>query len=162
MKKILILTIFAVLMLCCIVGCGAKRDPKYFGKWEADYMTSKGEKITAMLGMPLSALFRFEIKEDGKATWISAVDNNIIQNANSNMEITWKETKTDVIEFKVTDLNGEEQTQTMDLHYRDGMLAIEEEGSAIYLKKVDEFTPIDSDALNAAAGAIQNFGVDQQ
>ena len=32
MKKILILTISAVLMLCCMVGCGAKRDPKYFGK----------------------------------------------------------------------------------------------------------------------------------
>ena len=41
------------------------------------------------------------------------------------------------------------------------MLAIEDDGFAIYLKKVDEFTPIDTDALNAAAGVIQNFGINE-
>ena len=47
----------------------------------------------------------------------------------------------------------------MNLNYRDDMLVIEEGSSAIYLKKVDEFTKIDSEALNSAASAIQNFGI---
>lgn len=161
MKKVLVFTLSALMLICCLAGCGAKRDPKYHGKWEADYMTMEGTKITDMLGIPLSALFRFEIGSDGKVKWVSAVDNNIIQNANSNMDITWKETKTDVIQFKVTDITGNADTETMDLHYRDGMLVIEADGSAIYLKKVDEFTPIDADMLNSAASAIQNFGIGQ-
>lgn len=159
MKKMIAFTLSALMLICCLAGCGAKRDPKYYGKWEADYMSMEGTNITNMLGVPLSALFRFEIDGGGKVTWVSAVDNNIIQNANSNRDITWKETKTDVIEFKVTDITGKEDTETMELHYRDGKLVIEADGSAIYLKKVDEFTPIDADLLNSAASAIQNFGI---
>jgi hypothetical protein len=113
-----------------------------------------------MLGMPLSALFRYEIKDGGKANWVSAINNDVIQYG-ANTDITWREKEPNIIELKVADLDGKEATQTMNLHYRDGMLAIEENGTAIYLKKVDEFTPIDTDALNAAAGAIQNFGINQ-
>ena len=160
MKKIIAFALTAFMILCCLVGCGEKYDPKYCGKWEADYMYMDGEKTTNMLGMPLSALFRYELKDNGKAQWVSAVDNNVIQYG-KNTDITWKETDPDYIQLKVTDLNGKEATQTMNLHYREGMLVIEEDGTAIYLKKVDEFTPIDKDALNAAAGVIQEFGVNQ-
>ena len=160
MKRIITITLSAVMLLLCLVSCGEKYDPKYCGKWEADYMYVDGEKTTDMLGMPLSALFRYEIKDGGKANWVSAVDSNVIQYG-ANTDITWKETEPNVIQLKVTDLDGKEADQTMNLHYRDGLLAIEEDGTAIYLKKVDEFTPIDTDALNAAAGAIQNFGVNQ-
>jgi hypothetical protein len=41
------------------------------------------------------------------------------------------------------------------------MLAIDGNGTSIYLIKVDEFPPLDTDALNAAASAIQNFGINQ-
>ncbi|MCR5599792.1 MAG: hypothetical protein K6G33_03480 [Ruminococcus sp.] len=158
MRRILSLMIAAVMLTLCIVGCG-KRDPKYIGKWEADSMNLGGESSTAVMGVPLSALFRFEVTDDGKVKWRSAVDNNIIQNAKSNMDITWKETEKNRIEFKVTDISGKEATQTMNLNYRDDMLVIEEGGSAIYLKKVDEFTQIDPALLNSAASAIQNFGI---
>ena len=47
----------------------------------------------------------------------------------------------------------------MDMKYRDGMLVIEEEGSYINITKVDEFTEINPDDINAAAGVIQNFGI---
>ena len=158
MKRIISVVLAAVMLSLCLVGCG-KRDPKYVGKWEALKMQLDGETMEAVMGVPLSALFRFEVSDNGKVTWRSAVDNNIIQNAKSNMDITWKETEKNKIEFKVTDLSGKTETQTMNLHYRDEMLVIEENGSAIYLKKVDEFTQIDPEALNSAASAIQNFGL---
>ena len=160
MKKIIFFTLSALMLLICAVSCGEKYDPKYCGKWEADYMYLDGEKTTTMLGMPISALFRYEIKDGGKANWVSAVDSNVIQYG-ANTDITWREKEPNIIELKVADLDGKEETQTTDLHYRDGMLAIEDDGFAIYLKKVDEFTPIDTDALNAAAGVIQNFGVNE-
>lgn len=75
------------------------------------------------------------------------------------MDVTWKEVKENRIEIKVSDRSGKSETQTMNLNYRDDMLVIEESGSAIYLKKVDEFTEIDPNALNSAASAIQNFGI---
>ncbi|MCR4794712.1 MULTISPECIES: hypothetical protein [Ruminococcus] len=160
MNKIMTFILSAVMLLLFLAGCGEKYDPKYIGKWEADYMYMDGEKTTDMLGMPLSALFRYEIKDGGKANWVSAVDSNVIQYG-KNTEITWKETDPDYIQLTVTDLDGKEKPQTMKLHYREGMLTIEEDSTAIYLKKVDDFTPIDKDALNAAAGVIQNFGVNQ-
>ena len=89
------------------------------------------------------------------------MDNKIIQNANEDTEITWEETEPDVIQFTVKDKTGKTDTETMSLHYRDGKLVIEENSSAINIKKVDEFTEVDPDALNAAASAIQNFGITQ-
>lgn len=160
MKRMMTFVLSAVMLLLCSVSCGEKYDPKYCGKWEADYMYVDGEKTTDMLGMPLSALFRYEIKDGGKANWVSAIDNDVIQYG-KNTDITWKETEPNIIQLRVVDLEGKEADQTMNLHYRDGLLAIEEDGTAIYLKKVDEFTPIDTDALNAAASAIQNWGVNQ-
>ena len=158
MRRIISLAFAAFMLAMCLVSCG-KRDPKYIGKWEASSMTLDGKTSEQIMGVPISALFRFEVSDDGKVTWHSAVDNNIIQNANSDMDITWKEVKDDRIEFKVTDRTGKSDTQTMNLNYRDDMLVIEEGSSAIYLKKVDEFTKIDSEALNSAASAIQNFGI---
>lgn len=158
MKRIITLAVTALMLAMCLVGCG-KRDPKYFGKWEASSMTLDGKTSDKVMGVPIAALFRFEIYKDGKVKWQSAVDNNIIQNANSGMDVTWKEVNENRIEIKVSDLSGKSETQTMNLNYRDDMLVIEESGSAIYLKKVDEFTAIDPNALNSAASAIQNFGI---
>jgi hypothetical protein len=148
----------ALMLAMCLVGCG-KRDPKYFGKWEGSSMTLDGTTSDKVMGVPIAALFRFEIYDDGKVKWQSAVDNNIIQNAKSGMDVTWKEVKENRIEIKVSDRSGKSDAQTMNLNYRDDMLVIEEGGSAIYLKKVDEFTEIDPNALNSAASAIQNFGI---
>ena len=158
MRRIMSLVIAAVMLSLCLAGCG-KRDPKYIGKWEAQKMELGDETMENVMGVPIGALFRFEVSDNGKVTWRSAVDNNVIQNARSNMDITWKETDENKIEFKVTDRSGESDTQTMNLHYRDDMLVIEESGSAIYLAKVDEFTQIDPELLNSAASAIQNFGI---
>ncbi|MBQ6250660.1 hypothetical protein [Ruminococcus sp.] len=159
MKRLVIITAAALMLMCCAIGCGAKRDKKYIGKWEATEMMMDGTKYTDMLGVPLSALFSFEIKKDGKVIWRSAVDNKVIQNANENVDITWKQTGDDSIQIKVTDLKGKEPDNTMDMKYRDGMLVIEEEGSYINITKVDEFTEINPDDINAAAGVIQNFGI---
>ena len=161
MKRIIALALAAVMMLVFAVGCGKKRDPKYVGKWEATDLTVNGQSEESFLGIPIGALFRFEIDDKGKVIWSSAVDNKIIQNANEDTEITWEETEPDVIQFTVKDKTGKTDTETMSLHYRDGKLVIEENSSAINIKKVDEFTEVDPDALNAAASAIQNFGITQ-
>lgn len=152
MKKIIAI-IVPLLLTLCLVGCG-KRDPKYIGKWEATEMKVNGESMNNFVGVPLSGLFRFEVGDDGYVSWVSAVDNKIIQNANSDTVITWKETEENKITFKTKNLSTGD-TSSMDLFYRDGMLVIEDEGSAIYIKKVDEFTDIDMNDLNNAADAIQ-------
>lgn len=161
MKRIISLTLVAILMLICLVSCGEKRDPKYIGKWEATGLTVNGETMEKFLGVPLGALFRFEIEDNGKVIWKSAVNNDIINNANENTEIRWKETETDVLQFTVKDLTGKNDPETMIMKYKDGKLVVEENGSSIELVKVDEFTEIDPDDLNAAASAIQNFGITQ-
>ncbi|MBQ6168759.1 hypothetical protein [Ruminococcus flavefaciens] len=159
MKRLILIASAAIMLMCCAIGCGAKRDKKYVGKWEASEMMVDGTKYTDMLGVPLSALFSFEMTGDGKVIWKSAVDNKVIQNANENVDITWKQTDDDIIQIRVTDLTGKDPDNTMDMIYRDGMLVIEEEGSYINMKKVDEFTEINPDDINAAAGVIQNFGI---
>ena len=161
MKKTITLILAAVLMLIFTVSCGEKRDPKYIGKWEATGITVNGETTESFLGIPIGALFRFEIEDNGKVTWQSAVDNKVIQNANEDTEIKWKETETDVLQFTVKDLTGKNETQTMSLKYNDGNLIIEENGSSLNIAKVEEFTEIDPDALNAAASVVQNFGITQ-
>lgn len=161
MKKMITIAFAAVLMLICVVSCGEKRDPKYIGKWEATGITVNGETTESFLGIPIGALFRFEIWDNGKVTWQSAVDNKVIQNANQDTEIKWKEIEADVLQFTVKDLTGKNETQTMTLKYSDGNLVVAESGSSINLAKVEEFTEIDPDALNAAASVVQNFGITQ-
>ncbi|WP_294409850.1 hypothetical protein [uncultured Ruminococcus sp.] len=158
MKKIIAFTLSAIVLLCCLAGCGAKRDPKYYGKWEADYMTIDGKKYEDLM-LPVGALFRFELSKEGKVTWNSAVNNAIIQNANEDKDIIWKGIDENRIEIRVTDLNGKEDTQTMELTYVDEALVIDMDSSQIHLVKVDEFSEIDPYLLNSAASAIQNFGI---
>jgi len=85
MKRLILIASAALMLMCCTIGCGAKRDKKYVGKWEASEMMVDGTKYTDMLGVPLSALFSFEMTGDGKVIWKSAVDNKVIQNANENV-----------------------------------------------------------------------------
>ena len=35
MKRIICAALAAVMIMCCLTGCGSGRDPKYIGKWEA-------------------------------------------------------------------------------------------------------------------------------
>ena len=160
MKKIIAFTLSAIVLFCCLTGCGAKRDPKYYGKWEADYMTIDGQKYEDIM-LPVGALFRFELTDDGKVTWSSAVDNAIIQNANEDKDMIWKGIDDNRIEIRVTDLNGKEEAQTMELDYVDEALVIDMDSTQVHLVKVDEFSEIDPYLINSAASAIQNFGITQ-
>ena len=160
MKKIIAFTLSAIVLLCCLAGCGAKRDPKYYGKWEADYMTIDGKKYEEIM-LPVGALFRFELTDSGKVTWSSAVNNAIIQNANEDKDMIWKGIDDNRIEIRVTDLSGKEETQTMELAYVDEALVIDMDSTQVHLVKVDEFSEIDPYLINSAASAIQNFGITQ-
>lgn len=160
MKRIIAFALSAIVIMCCLAGCGAKRDPKYYGKWEADYMTVDGQKYEEMM-LPVGALFRFELSEEGKVTWSSAVDNTVIQNANEDKDMIWKGIDDNTIEIRVTNLNDSKDTQTMELSYVDDALVIDMDGTQVHLVKVDEFTEIDPYLINSAASAIQNFGITQ-
>lgn len=160
MRKIIAFTLSAIALLCGLAGCGAKRDPKYYGKWEADYMTIDGKKYEEIM-LPVGALFRFELTDSGKVTWSSAVNNAIIQNANEDKDMIWKGIDDNRIEIRVTDLNGKEETQTMELAYVDEALVIDMDSTQVHLVKVDEFSEIDPYLINSAASAIQNFGITQ-
>jgi len=159
MKRIICVALAAVMIICCLTGCSPDRDPKYIGKWEADQLTFGETTSSEFLGVPISALFRFDIGKDGKVEWKSPIDSPVMQNANSDTEIKWKETEDNRIQFTVYDLTDKNNKQTMDLVYRDGKLCIEENDSLITLKKVDEFSQIDTDKLNNAAHAIQDYGI---
>ncbi|MCR4639933.1 hypothetical protein [Ruminococcus sp.] len=158
MRKIIAFTLSAIVLLCCLSGCGAKRDPKYYGKWEADYMTIDGKKYEDIM-LPVGALFRFELTDDGKVTWKSAVDNAIIQNANEDKDMIWKNIEDNRIEIKVTDLSGKTEPQTMELEYIDDALVIDMDSTQVHLVKVDEFSEIDPYLINSVGSAIQNFGI---
>lgn len=160
MRKIIAFTLSAIAVLCCLASCGAKRDPKYYGKWEADYMTIDGKKYEEIM-LPVGALFRFELTDSGKVTWSSAVNNAIIQNANEDKDMIWKGIDDNRIEIRVTDLSGKEETQTMELAYVDEALVIDMDSTQVHLVKVDEFSEIDPYLINSAASAIQNFGITQ-
>ena len=158
MRKIIAFTLSAIVILCCLAGCGAKRDPKYYGKWEADYMTIDGKKYEDIM-LPVGALFRFELTDEGKVTWSSAVDNAIIQNANEDKDMIWKNIEDNRIEIKVTDLSGKTEPQTMELAYIDDALVIDMDSTQVHLVKVDEFSEIDPYLINSVGSAIQNFGI---
>ena len=111
--------------------------------------------------IPEGALFRFELTDSGKVTWSSAVNNAIIQNANEDKDMIWKGIDDNRIEIRVTDLNGKEETQTMELAYVDEALVIDMDSTQVHLVKVDEFSEIDPYLINSAASAIQNFGITQ-
>ena len=160
MKKFTAFVLSAIALMCFLTGCGAKHDPKYCGKWEADYINVDGKKYEN-IGLPISALFRFALKKDGKVEWKSAVDNPIIQNANDDKDMVWKDADGNKIEIRVTDLSGKTETQKMEISYVDDALIIGDDGTEIHLVKVEEFTEIDPYLINSAASAIQNFGITQ-
>lgn len=160
MKRIIAFALSAIVLMCCLAGCGAKRDPKYYGKWEADYMTIDGTKYEDIM-LPVGALFRFELTKEGKVTWRSAVDNAIIQNANEDKDMIWKGIDDNRIEIRVTDLTGKTEAQTMELEYVDEALVIDMDSTQVHLVKVEEFSEIDPYLINSAASAIQNFGITQ-
>ena len=133
MKKLAALSMAAVMLTSCFVGCGSKSsdDKDVTGKWEVTKVvegdqTYEGE-ITA--GVPVGIMLQFELK-DGKITQKSATgDNNegtyTVDGSTVTMEIDG-----DKQDFKV---DGDTMVGTID---EDG------EKMEFTLKKVSEFTTI--------------------
>ena len=128
MKKIIAFTLSAIVLLCCLAGCGAKRDPKYYGKWETskEYLSGRERDKTDM------TYNCYDLAADGSGVWWNADGNK--------QQVSWEVTSdggvrilyeemgefTEYYDFMGCDLVTKKQT---------------DEGTLdIYLAKVNKFS----------------------
>ncbi len=108
-------------------------DPTAFlGKWECEKMVIDGEELTDYMGIPIYAMFQFDIKEDGTA---NTPQTELADTA----EYTWGMVSEEEIE--IVSENG----SALVFSFEGDKLAGHdtESDDVIYLVKVDEFTPFD-------------------
>ena len=125
MKKFAALSMAAVMLTSCFVGCGSKDDDTDVkGKWEACKVVESGQTVE---GDMVSGFLQIEFKDGDVATVVALGENG--QDATYKLDgdkLTLEEKGGDneKMEFKV---DGSTMTASM-------------EGTEITLKKVDEFT----------------------
>jgi len=142
MKKISVFLTMALIMICCLTGCGGREA--YAGKWEASEIVVNNNSVTDLGGVPLSALVRFELDKNGSAKWESAMD-GVKDSAKDGVSASWK-VKDDKVIMKVTAPDSD--PQEMEFEPRDGNLVMSQSGTEIILTNVDEYTPVDEETLS--------------
>lgn len=125
MKKFAALSMAAVMLTSCFVGCGSKSDDTDVkGKWEASKIVESGQTLE---GDMVAGFFQVEFKDDDKATVVSYGEEKTEATYKLDGDkLTLEETggDKDKMEFKV---DGDKMTAS-------------KEGTEITLKKVDQFT----------------------
>ncbi|MBQ3948559.1 MAG: hypothetical protein II656_08570 [Ruminococcus sp.] len=150
MKKMLSLSFAAMFIVSCVSGCGkkddssseTKKESKFVGKWECEKLAWNGKEMDSLLGTPANVLLQAEIKDDGTFVAHSAMEDSV----DASNEGSWKEISDTKLEVKGK-LLGEDRN--IEIEYKDDKLVADltESGTnaVIYLVKVDEFTPMDSE-----------------
>jgi len=139
MKKIAALSMAAVMLTSCFVGCGSKsssKDTDVKGKWEASKMVMGDQTFEGELapGVPLAVMMQLELKDDGKLVEKSETGDNNEGTYTVDGDKVTLEIDGDKVEFKV---DG------------DTMVGSEEEDGEkmeFTLKKVSEFTTVAANA----------------
>ncbi len=154
MKRIISGALVLVMLLSCFTGCGNNYNEKFIGKWEAAEMSVDGTVYEDYLGIPLNALFQFDIQDKGKGEWHSPMSGTT--GSASEMLIKWEEADSDSIEVTAYIENDSDSEQSFRLEYKDGSLVMSEDGVEFYLKRVDSFTEYTQDELTNMLGNTMN------
>ena len=106
----------------------------FLGKWECEKIIVDGEELADFMGIPIYAMFQFDIKDDGKAYTSDYAPSGVI-------EYKWgmiSETEIEIVSEDGTALTFSFEGDK--LASRDA-----ESGNVIYLVSVDELTPFDAE-----------------
>lgn len=150
MKKITVFLAMAVMLLLCLTGCGGREA--YAGKWEASEIVTNNSSIKELGGLPISALIRFDLDESGSAKWESPLE-NVKDPSKDGISARWK-IKDGKVVLRVS--QPDQDNKIMEFEPKDGKLVISESGTEIILVSVDEYTPIDENAVQSLL-SIYNF-----
>lgn len=135
MKKIAALSMAAVMLTSCFVGCGSKssdKDVDVKGKWEASKMVSGDQTFEGEIapGVPLAVMMQVELLDDGKLVEKSETGDNHEGTYTVDGSTVTIDIDGDKVDFKVSG---------------DTMVGSEEEDGEkmeFTLKKVSEFTTL--------------------
>ena len=152
MKKFTALAAVSLLLAASLSGCGGRE--KYAGNWEASRMNVNGTVMTDIAGIPMNAMMRFELKENGSAEWMQPLE-SVAAPSKDGIRARWK-IKGDMVILTVSQPNQEDKV--LELSDKDGELVINQNGVETYLSKVDEFSEVDEEALN---GKIRDYQFSQ-
>lgn len=139
MKKFAALSMAAVMLTGCFVGCGSKSSDSsnLNGKYEAYKMEYDGQTYEGdFMGMPIGTMLQFELKDDGVAVGYEG-------GKAEDDKVTWKKDGDKLIlspaEEATTDENGEVD-KPLEFKVDGDELTIDQEGVKMTVKKVSEFT----------------------
>ena len=95
MKKIVSAILSCAMIAGCLTGCGKKYDDKFIGKWEASEMVVDGTSYEDFMGVPLNAMFQFDIQDNGKGEWHSPMSGS--SGGESDMRMEWDSDRKSVV-----------------------------------------------------------------
>jgi hypothetical protein len=152
MKRIVSLLLLSVMFVFCLTGCGGRE--KYAGKWEAKEMNVNGNVIDSLSGVPLNVMMRFQLNDSGSAEWASPLS-NVKDPSLDGITASWKIKDGKII----LTVNMKDEKNVIEFTDEDGRLVYDRNGSKLYLDRVDDYSPVDSQAiLNSFNGFGSMFG----
>lgn len=114
----------------------------FIGKWECEKYIVEGEEMKDLMGIPLYAVFQFNIKEDGTATMAESMA-QYNDTGNATVEEATNYTWGVVGDNEIVIYNSMGLAVHFTLDGESLVGATEGTDEQIYLVKVDEFTPFD-------------------
>lgn len=118
----------------------------FLGKWECESMVIDGEELTDFMGIPIYAMFQFDIKEGGTA-------NTPPTDVTDTVEYTWG-----MISENEIEIVSEDGTALTFVFEGDKLAGHDTESDdVIYLIKVDDFTPFNMEEfMNESSGNVES------
>lgn len=107
----------------------------FIGKWESSKLVANGEELNEVNGLPVYAVFQYNILEDGSVT----LPDSLMEVSVSGNPVTYKWGMISDTEIEITGSNGSSVIYTLE----NGQLVNIDAKEEIYLDKVDDFTYFD-------------------
>lgn len=123
----------------------------FIGKWECTEYTQGEEHIEDLMGMPIYALFQYEIKEDGTAFLPDALIDAL---ADKGIEHSYSWGLLSENEIEIVDFDGSSILFTLE---DDGRLSSVDGDETIWLEKVDNFKDFDFSAYYENMGYEESY-----
>ncbi|MCM1313745.1 MAG: hypothetical protein NC205_07795 [Prevotella sp.] len=128
MKKLIILI---VMCLSVCVSCRQNKISHFVGKWQGVKIITDGEEWDELSGIPVYALYQFEICEDGSVVFGETASELITDTWN------WRE----IPDSTKIELYSNDDIEVLALDNGGLVYSESENDGTLYLEKVDEFSP---------------------